>query len=744
MLKAQIKVGGYYSARVSGNFVTVRVDRIEERTNYSGRAETHYFVTNLKTGRSGLRFRSAAKFRGEAKSPVNVLRQHVTGAIERGEAVAIVEQPVLTAAEECKRDAQSYVDAEAKREGEHCSDPTVVVAAGSTPVTSVAPRSIAPSGSGLAARLIQRQTETDTAPHIVVKALAGTGKTFTQIVGVAWAFGQSIWPEIVHEMAIRRGADPETFEVIPSPQQQAVWDSLALSAGKVRTVTYCAFNKSIVTEFGEQWGWLVTMLQRVGVTLQFATVNSLGSKAMYKAFGRLDVKTGHVENLIAEELGRDIWELRRDKGMQGVLSATDELVGLCKLTLAGWSEADGFDSADVTEEVLDEIVAQYDVEIGEAKQRAYSLVPKVLERCLDVKRNRVIDFNDQNWIPVVLNLPVDRVGLLLIDEGQDLPRCKQEFGRRAGSRVGLVGDVNQAIYHFAGADSDSIPRMERLLGVTEPLSLTQTRRCGKAIVAEARKIVAEFEAHESNCDGSVREMPYKGAGSYHSAVEDGDMVICRTNAPLVSQALHFLKAGRKVVLRGRDFGGQLLSFVKKMEAKDPADLIAKVEVWAASERKKENAKRNPSEGRLMAIDDRQDCVSAFCDGAKTTQDVIDKIDLVFAGKSCPRCKKHFNESLDTCPEYHCKTIPNPVTGWKEGPKLLRPEGILFSSIHRAKGLESGRVFFLMPKGGECPHPMAKTAEQKRQEWNCLYIGITRAIRELVYVREVKSSSVRDE
>lgn len=290
--------------------------------------------------------------------------------------------------------------------------------------------------------------------------------------------------------------------------------------------------------------------------------------------------------------------------------------------------------------------------------------------------------------------------------------------------------------------------MESLLDVTEPLALTSTRRCGKAIVAEAQRIVAEFEAHESNCDGLVREARYTDVDkdknpivengvrvrTYHDDVADGDMVLCRVNAPLVSQALKFLKAGRKVVLRGRDFGGQLASFVKKMDARNPEDLLARVENWVVVEQRKENAKRNPSEAKLMSISDKYECVQAFCDGAATVQDVLNKIDLVFAGKVCPRCKKHFNETVDTCPEYHCKTIPNSVTGWKEGPKLLRPEGIQFTSIHRAKGLESDRIFFLMPKGGECPHPMAKSAWQRRQEMNLLYVGITRAIRELVYVR----------
>lgn len=69
MKAKDIKVGRHYTAKVSGNLVTVRVDTINDRykVGFSGRKETAYHVTNLKTGRKTT-FRSAAKFRGEVKA----------------------------------------------------------------------------------------------------------------------------------------------------------------------------------------------------------------------------------------------------------------------------------------------------------------------------------------------------------------------------------------------------------------------------------------------------------------------------------------------------------------------------------------------------------------------------------------------------------------------------------------------------------------------------------------------------
>lgn len=561
-------------------------------------------------------------------------------------------------------------------------------------------------------------------PHLVVEAYAGSGKTFTQIVGVAWAFAPDLWPEIVREIAIRGGHDPDTFQIVPSPEQQAVWDSLALSRGQVKTVTYCAFNKSIVTEFGEQWGWLVKMLQTQGVTLQFATVNSLGAKICNTAYGWLDCKDWCTENLVGKHLRRDPREIKRNSSDALMLKAVCDIVGLCKLTMAGWTEEAGFDSDSITNDDLDDLCRHFEIELNGQRQRVYALVPLILDMSCFPGDNKLMDFNDQNWLPLVNNLPIPQVDLLMVDEAQDLPRAKQEFVRKMGRRLVVVGDRSQAIYGFAGADVDSIPRMTKLLGSgkqgCQVLKLTQTRRCGKLIVKEAQAIVPDFSAHESNCEGKISRI---FLSKLVDTAKDGDMVLCRVNAPLVSQALRMIKAGKKAVIRGRDFGGQLIAFVRKQDAQDIVHLTTKVSEYTRLEMQKENAKANPSDMRLLSIQDRQDCVEAFADGALTVPEVIDRMELVFAGKVCPKCGKHYVEQTEKC--YSCSQLP----------ALVRPEGVIFSSIHRAKGLEANRVFCLDLKGCCIPHPMAKTQWGKQQEWNCRYIELTRAIQELVFVTD---------
>jgi superfamily I DNA/RNA helicase len=57
--------------------------------------------------------------------------------------------------------------------------------------------------------------------------------------------------------------------------------------------------------------------------------------------------------------------------------------------------------------------------------------------------------------------------------------------------------------------------------------------------------------------------------------------------------------------------------------------------------------------------------------------------------------------------------------------------VTLSTIHKAKGLEAERVFIL--DAWRLPSFYAKLPHQLEQEYNLLYVAITRAQRELYYV-----------
>jgi DNA helicase II / ATP-dependent DNA helicase PcrA len=588
-----------------------------------------------------------------------------------------------------------------------------------------------------------KQSQASAAPHMVVRAYAGTGKTFSDIVGCAWAFAPQIWPRVLERLG----------NITPSDEQLAIWECFKLGAGSTSSITYCAFNKKIVTEFGEKWGWLAEMLKAAQVNLTFATVNSMGNQSCYRAFGRMKVTDEHVERLLAEHMEMDLWDLRRKSPV--LVSAVKELTSLCKLTLTGWTRESGFKPENVDDYELDKLASHYNIELNGRRDQVYDLVPTMLRKCL--RPAGTIDFNDQNWLPVVLNLPISKSHFLMVDEGQDLPRCKQEYVIRAGDRICVVGDVFQAIYGFAGADVESIPRMTELLGAdprgVEVLKLTQTRRCGQVIVAEANLTLQQicheygdeyvpFTAHESNPLGVVERSTL---AKYAESLQDGDMVLCRTNAPLIGQALKRIKQGKKAVVWGRDFGKGLIDFVKKAKTENVAELMEFAQLWAERETQKESRKGEPNEAKLIAIQERVDCIDVFIKDeievataerrVPTASGVVEKMELVFSGKECPRCHQHFNEELDRCPRNECKTETDPATGWKVGPKLLTPKGVAYASVHKSKGAEAKKVAVLLVRGASMPHPMAKSRWERRQELHIKYVAQTRGIETLVYVTD---------
>lgn len=526
-------------------------------------------------------------------------------------------------------------------------------------------------------------TSSDTAPHVVIEARAGTGKTTT----------------LVSALQVLKGQEPRAANgspIVPSPQQAVVWDEVAKSP-RDSNVTFVAFNKAIATELGS----------RVPAGCQAMTMHSMGFKAVTKSLGRQEPTDWAVQELIAELCGTDTREMRKKDGT--ILTATNRLVSLCKMNLVGATDLD----EDRWEEALDGLAGHYDVELNGSRSRIFDLVPRVLEKCKDPQGR--ITYDDMIWLPVVLGLSVPKADLLLIDERQDLNKCQMGLALRAGNRIIAVGDSRQSIYGFAGADAMACQNFAEMLksrdarGLVE-LPLTVTRRCGKAIVVEANKIVPDFEAHESNPEGRItsarypfqknalgetEELPWNE--TYMPQAQAGDMLLCRTNAPLVTNCFRFLRKGIKANIQGRDVGQGLIATVNKLAKGELLSInpfVGLLSDWHINESGKESAKKYPSETRLIGLQDRYECLLAFTEGASHTGDVVRKIEEVF-------------------------------TDNKFSP------GLRFSSIHKAKGLEAKRVFFLKPKTVFARPP--KRAWEAVQAENLEYVAITRAIEELTYV-----------
>lgn len=510
--------------------------------------------------------------------------------------------------------------------------------------------------SGLQAKLAK---PFDGSPHLIIRARAGTGKTTVLIEGLKLLKGL-----------------PTTID--PSPQQRAIWDALLESKDKAKSVCFVAFNKSIAEE----------LQRRVPEGCEAMTMHSLGYRSILRSYPGTALAEYRVQKYTAERLGVDLRQLKIHK--KPLLKGVEELVGLCKLNMLGGSKP-------VTYDQLAMLAETYDIQLEEYRNQVFDLVPEILERCKDIERDRMVDNNDMIWLPQVLNLVITKYDILLYDEYQDSNKCQQSLARRVGTRLILCGDDCQSIYGFMGATGD-FDRTKAELGATpvgcQLLPLTMTRRCGKSIVAQAKQLVPDFEAHESNPRGLVK---FSKIDLYRKLVQPGDMVICRLNAPLLKQRIKFIMEGKKAHIVGRkDVGKRMIEFIEGRRAVTVLDLISKMAAWLKNVTSKELAKPEPDENKIDGYQDLYECALCFTANADTVDDVIRLAEEAFAD-----------------------------------PEDNRP-GISLSSIHKAKGLEAKRVFILCHK--EAAFRKAKLVWQEKEQRNLKYVAITRAIEELCYVQ----------
>lgn len=502
----------------------------------------------------------------------------------------------------------------------------------------------------------------DLSPHLMVIARAGTGKTTTLVEG----------------LKILKGIEPK---IKPSYQQQEIWDSISLSKGLVNSVCFAAFNNTIADE----------LKRRVPKGVEAMTIHSMGLKAIRKYYPSVivDNENKRVKSIFCQVVGKDIWEIRRDPYLNARMYLACNLVSKFKITLTDYT------GSDVADKIL-ELAMTFGIELEDEDLGSLaSIVVKMLDLSKDIAADNTIDFNDMPWIPLIHNLPVFKYDLLMIDEAQDLSRCQQELVMKAGKRLIICGDPRQAIYQFAGADSGGMNRMCGLLDFHREvvaLPLTITRRCSKAVVREAQKYVKDIEAASDAPEGEVsylahKDTPHNMVPCYLTKVKAGDMILSRTNAPLIKECYRLFRQKRKAFIQGKNIESSLISLINKMRANDIPSLISALDNWLHAEISKEQAKRFPNEDWIETQVDRVSCIRVFTERETTIAGVITKITETF-------------------------------TDDKESP------GIRLASIHKAKGMEAERVFLLLPDDVRI---------ENEEEQNLMYVAITRAKLNFYYV-----------
>ena len=318
-----------------------------------------------------------------------------------------------------------------------------------------------------------------------------------------------------------------------------------------------------------------------------------------------------------------------------------------------------------------------------------------------------IDYTDMVWLPHVLyakpyGLQFDYI---FIDECQDMNYIERNLVMKCfkmGTRMISCGDENQCLYAFSGADPDSFKVLKSQPNTTcLPLSISY--RCPKKIVKFARRLVPQIEWNpENEIEGEIKP------NVQLSEIQDGDMVLCRNNAPLIQAYNEFIKAGKKATIRGKEFAAALKMAIRATKQKELNSnllkdglfvrlydnlFVTRNKIMQQYKFDKDAAMKTPTiEAKLDIIK----TLEVLSEGINTTDELIKKVEEIF-------------------------------------PKKSKKEGISLSTVHKAKGLEADNVFIVCPS--LMPSKSAKKDWEVKQEHNLMYVAYTRAKKKLAFVDE---------
>lgn len=232
-------------------------------------------------------------------------------------------------------------------------------------------------------------------------------------------------------------------------------------------------------------------------------------------------------------------------------------------------------------------------------------------------------------------------------------------------------------------------------------------RCPVKIVELASNFSDNIIAAPNAINGEIN---YDVSANY---AQSGDMVLCRTTAPLIKQHLSYLRNNKKSFIRGfENIKTNYINLINSTQSKyidknliTSDGLIPKLyeSMFRQSEYLQKQYSLTDSEvvvhPMILETYDNIQGIIALSDGIETVEELKEKIYTVFNGDE--------NEAIE------------------------------LSTIHKAKGLESDNVYILCPS--LLPNPIARLDWEVKTEENLQYVAYTRAKKTLNFIREDKSS-----
>jgi DNA helicase-2/ATP-dependent DNA helicase PcrA len=526
-------------------------------------------------------------------------------------------------------------------------------------------------------------------------------------------FQPSVYQQGIYDFITNGQGNAVVSAVAGSGKTTTLINALNLIPSELN-VLFLAFNKSIAQELSER-------VPKSATNIEVKTLHAYGYLSLKKS-RKSEIDNSKYKKILNDILSYsvifDLEFLKKYNFKPSQIKMVDdflfddsekELIGdkvpyfsrVQKLSELGRLNLVDLKNQDLGIEQLRELALKHNVEIinGEC-YRAWLLI-KLGASYLDKA-----DFTDMVFLPNHLNLQTQKYDIVFVDECQDLNACQRELMKKAikpntGRFIG-VGDEKQAIYGFAGADSDSFQKLIDIPNtITLPLSVCY--RCGTDIIDYAKKIVPTIEASPNAKKGLINlDASYK-------YITKGDMVVCRNTMPLVSLCMKYLSQGIKAYVMGTDISASLITMIencrKKTEKFSCENVFARI--YAEKDKlvknimsKEKCTEQEANENTLIiSFTDKIHTLETLSRGCLTGDDLIAKLKIIFSDDS---------------------------------------EGICLSTIHKSKGLEADRVFIIHED--LMPSKHAKKDWEKLQEQNLMYVAYTRAKSVLGFVTDFDAYS----
>ncbi len=467
---------------------------------------------------------------------------------------------------------------------------------------------------------------------------------------------------------------------------------------------FIAFNKHIVN----------TLTKKLPDGFNCKTIHSIGFNCLIKYLGgNLELKEYKYGNLANETIQKlttalaadyevlhqkwvlswnttnDLPEPKRPPSFEEIKGQFMKLIDLSRCTLTNLS--DNKDVQDMVEHYgIDEHIPLNDI---------LPYVNAILEEGISLaKSHRQIDYTDMVFLPSYWELTPSKCDWILVDEAQDLNAAQLSLllkMRKPSTRMLFVGDPRQAIYGFAGADTEAYNNI-KVATTAKELELSICYRCPKKVVALAKEIVSNISSSDNAREGEIVHITEE---QLVKSVKEGDLVLCRSTEPLIRNCITLISNKVSATVRGRDIGKSLTSIIQdisKISGFTFKNFTYYLNLYSTERISKLEKKQN-NERKIIEFKDQilsiETCYQRFY--ATSLYELCREIESLF---SDDRSK------------------------------------VTLSTIHRAKGLEENRVFIL--NFDKLPLTWVGQLDwQLVQEQNLKYVGITRAKEVLYLVKE---------